>query len=1229
MESKPPDEGVRLPIPGSTGIRGMKKQLSKQFSKDWRAENLDGDGLAGAMVGRLQRRRAVRAKSSLLQLDDDDPPGAAPSPTGSFRRKASRSFTNSQGLGEEDPVPATPATPRRKARRSSTMAQGLGEEDPVPATPTTASRLRMLTSAVATLQSASKDSQDKKEEALNVDPNEVILDSESEDEEEEEVERDFLSALQRVQDSGRLSIHELRVFEKELKEAAPNLFEDKLDMVILAGLQNARYLEVKSDEVLWSRFSELYTGVLSESEILCFLIKGKMSIAKPGNPEGIKAFRGSVVNTSDDNVLGIVAIEACKLLYIDVAQVEADMKEAESARDKVEYNLRKNRPISTWPEALLENLRLTVQAAPFFENFDDGTLLSICRNLRFQCMPAGESLPPRVVEGNTKRESHLVIFWEGQAGKYKQVQSADQEMAKTQLEIMALESLGVKGSKGKAGITGGSPTSPELDDEAVDTVDTKVYLKRCGNLRPGAVLGESDLIEPGGPETGQGLVRCEGKCYVLSLARSDYLQCLKEQQVERMRVVHALRNVPASRPGEPHHRSQEQLGLLAKLVRNTPELKNFEQDALMQILGAATFINAAPGHVLCHQGEVGDRFFAVIEGMVSIHVRPKVEVESALATAAECKGAGNQLIKTMLAALSQHRVEANKKQNLAAPPPPAPQRSLSERSDDPSRAGSFFSDDGSPVVTPTSSMKQKRSKNARVSFFAESPESPPLSPNISVTAPATTMEEVTEVTPEESPTSSAGLDSWVVEGSESLSAKSNRRKSLKDRLRGGLFWSGIRKRLSSNNPKPPVQDLGKMVNRMGPGAAFGAKTLLKKDARTASVQTVQATKLLVVTREDYVGLMSSLEEARACEAAEFLCRHVLKVSARNGGNRALDNLHPGLRQRVGETSRHMAVRSLDRGVILLTHDTGSNDEVQILRKGSLGFCYPHDQQGCPARWHRSQVASMSVSQVVSTPGELVGVHQALLNCKEPATVRVESATCEVYRVSWTQLQQVLTNRVRTMIRENLKRCHALRSGVAAPQSAREMLKATARSSIVGAAPSEEQQAVKDALKNAFSTARAFDAPGSLRKGFKGVNSNQSKTNDDDFQEFVEALEKAIQKFQTTAEKAELWESLRTGEPNAVVTAPSLPPPNTSAAHVRARFYKVLKDDPGLLGVQKFLSEAVLDPEKSHLIAWMQKYVDSEKLQKHAGLQSLQMILYRLKNPGRRAPPTHNLRVKSN
>lgn len=76
------------------------------------------------------------------------------------------------------------------------------------------------------------------------------------------------------------------------------------------------------------------------------------------------------------------------------------------------------------------------------------------------------------------------------------------------------------------------------------------------------------------------------------------------------------------------------------------------------MLGAATFISAAPKHLVCHQGEVGDRFFAIIDGMVSIHVRPNRQVETALATAADAKNStGNQLIQTMLAALTKHRAE--------------------------------------------------------------------------------------------------------------------------------------------------------------------------------------------------------------------------------------------------------------------------------------------------------------------------------------------------------------------------------------------------------------------------------------------------------------------------------------------------------------------------------------------------------------------------------------------
>ena len=140
-------------------------------------------------------------------------------------------------------------------------------------------------------------------------------------------------------------------------------------------------------------------------------------------------------------------------------------------------------------------------------------------------------------------------------------------------------------------------------------------------------------------------------------------QPLDDQKPDKETIGNSDVSETQGAEGQVHFRLFE----APRFARNTPELKNFDQDALMQVLGAATFINAAPGHILCHQGEVGDRFFAIIEGMVSIHVRPKIEIESALATAAESKGSGNQLIKTMLAALSQHRVEVG-----AGPASPTP-----------------------------------------------------------------------------------------------------------------------------------------------------------------------------------------------------------------------------------------------------------------------------------------------------------------------------------------------------------------------------------------------------------------------------------------------------------------------------------------------------------------------------------------------------------------------------
>lgn len=195
---------------------------------------------AGAVAaGRLQaRRKAARSGSSLIRLGSasvnlDDENGGLTTPSASLTPNLSPRVSVSQ-----DP-PALTKSPtgsgsnrsfRFGARRSQTMLMGaLGDQE------AGRNRLMMLISAVTTLQSMVKD---KSEDVVVGDPNEVILDSDdSDDEENEEIERDFVSALQRVQDSGRLSLHELRVFEKELKQSAPKLSTTNPTLLFLLALR--------------------------------------------------------------------------------------------------------------------------------------------------------------------------------------------------------------------------------------------------------------------------------------------------------------------------------------------------------------------------------------------------------------------------------------------------------------------------------------------------------------------------------------------------------------------------------------------------------------------------------------------------------------------------------------------------------------------------------------------------------------------------------------------------------------------------------------------------------------------------------------------------------------------------------------------------------------------------------------------------------------------------------
>ena len=583
---------------------------------------------------------------------------------------------------------------------------------------------------------------------------------------------------------------------------------------------------------------------------------------------------------------------------------------------------------------------------------------------------------------------------------------------------------------------------------------------------------------------------------------------------------------------------------------------------------------------------------------------------------------------------SERPVSEAKKEATLAPPLPSSPSSVPKSSSFRSDASDFSPDDSlslSPSLSPSpsSSMKGRdavRKKAAKVSFLGDAASKDPPIP------PKKDKEEVAQIAEVAKVEAEFHYATEPQPPELKQESTGERRKSFRERLQGGLFWSGIRSRISTATATATAAsvDLGKMVNRLGPGAAFGAKTLLKKEARTASVMTVEPTKLLVVTREDYVGLLGSMEEARAREAAEFLCRYVLMVEMRGG--RASDNLHPALRHSMARTSKSMTCHTLDRGTVLLTHGTESSDTIHILRKGALAYCYPLARQGNPGKWHRSKVASMNPSQVVSTPGEMVGASHALLGWKEPATVRVESATCEVYRVPWLELQRVLTNRILTLMREKLQHCHGLRSQVAAQQDPKGMLYATASSKLEGATPSKEQQAVKDALENAFDTACSFAGVAGVagrpsRHAEKEDDSCDSKENEerdrktskdrkeaDVEDQFLAKLASAITQLEDATKKADLWESLATGEAPFSTTS-SQPPPITSAAVVRAHFFKTLKEDPGLLRMEHFMAQAALDPDKAHLNAWMKRYITKDHLRKHSELQGLQLLLWRqLKNP---------------
>eukprot|EP00933_Yihiella_yeosuensis_P041200 TRINITY_DN35620_c0_g1_i1.p1 TRINITY_DN35620_c0_g1~~TRINITY_DN35620_c0_g1_i1.p1 ORF type:complete len:1433 (-),score=235.72 TRINITY_DN35620_c0_g1_i1:330-4628(-) len=888
----------------------------------------------------------------------------------------------------------------------------------------------------------------------------------------------------------------------------------------------------------------------------------------------------------------------------------------------------------------------------------------------------------------------------------------------------------------------------DLDEVMADQVgqhDAQVqkvrYLKRKGELGIYQVLGERYLLDPDSTTSGP-IIRCEGHCEVLVLYVSDYLRCLTDQMLEKQRMVYALKHVPPSHPGEPHQRSEEQLILLSKMIAKCPEFADLPRSTLMQVVGAATYLQCSSEHVLCRQGEVGNKLFAIIEGRVGIHVqvqgqqqvasKPKRPMGLKKILQSSDKGAVRAGILDVMRKHFDSPLEKREVDNLPKGPPGSPsppsssRRRVSIRSPtdenihtlgNPAALARSTSPSDSPTEaspeakrTPLATMAKKGSASSKFKKAASmiskassvskrftrqssAAGNELLSPTNSSTGGIS--RQLSPASMSESSCQLSVLDTESVSRSpsegrsnsgrqqESLSRTSVLKAMLKKQESGTKSVDGSKRSVAARRStlrrqaSSDSQDkdraviargrfqtivrkacisfqasgkglLGDLVNRLSAGACFGAKTLLKREARTASCKTIEACKLLVVTRDDYVALMNSKGEAAASEAMEFLCKYLLRLGPSNHKGPAKDRLPLSLQQRLERCSKEMKAITAERGTVLVCHGAETCEYVWWLRKGTLAICNPPAMpesknpigKGCRPKPLRNTYAAMSVSRVVSCPGELIGATHAILGYAEPATVRVESACADLYKVPLAEMKRLMPSR---FVQHRNGIMNTREEQRATDETPKDLLTAMSNASRKMTKPVGVDLALMEAKHAAFEAATDF--AGAFRDGevqpgiqanLKPPNSARSARSRPPLSARSRATEGSLEGTATlgagtrdAATKSSRKEAsymdrlqnaltvLEQAQTNMGVVVDSGPtrnvksraPPDTSASHFRAQILQAMgESSEACNAIQRLAKEAQLDPKKENIELWLKKYMFSPLISHNPELQDLNLLV---------------------
>lgn len=989
--------------------------------------------------------------------------------------------------------------------------------------------------------------------------------------------------LKRIAASGRISTVDLSSILEDIRRVS--LFSEASKTQIMWALQFGTIRRGLQEEVIWepkqreeSSGARIHRAILSfdNDPIFIIVLVGCVIVSRSNGSEPDEQIAGYMAATDDPEVQSITSLPNTTCLAVDLAVCRFAL----AAAEKVSSQLFKHFPVRPalldWPESGRSMLAEFLQHQAFFEDHSWQALLQLVPCLRWRSFADGEKLCAEASEEDGNSCAFLVLRGKLQALKEEatttlgaanttqpsRANSNDRPTSKDRASAQGMFGAN-RGSILLARLQGPSANNEGKEQTTNDQVRS---FKRCAVHEAGSVacletlMNLPDLVGAA-PYTIQAL----GDAEVLELSRASYEKALGSSVVDRQRTAFILQSVPPSRPGLPSDRTRSQLELLRRLIEKAAEFKDLPKATLTNMAASATYFAAAQDQIVFLQGMPGDSFYSLIEGRVTIHVKSEKRRSSSARQLQRAVGAA----KLSMRLLSSRRRSSLGKGELS----PEKRQPCTESLTSNRMSPAGISEEQSPVKMGSTS--RRRSSTALPRAVDEA------SRRSSLNSRRSSLARAEEFPTEENECEEGEEEKDADEEKVSAAVPRHRESCLVPKFAGPAWLEPSEILMRSARLSQRRRDLGPVVNALTNEAGFGAKTLLFQEPRTASVRTTEVSKFLVVSRDSYIALMQSKDQAQLHERMEFLTK--VLVSADTAQMRS------SLVQAIEKLASEMQRVTMTRGHVLVAQGEITRQSIWILRSGVVAMRSrgPGGTVLTPRALNLRQKprAAMASSTLllVSGVGELFGTSSSVLGHPEPLTIAAESASCEAYVLSWAQMQKLMPKfvleRIRAVSLSNHERYSCMK-----PLGVEE-----AKSFWQGNAAAATQEAKQTAWESFFDSAANFKD--GLSFGQRGRRVAPLDV-DAVLSDLMSRLEAQI------APRLE----------EQIAPRISRPPPDSSSERLRARIVMEFDRHASSAGHARHrLTAALEDQSKGDVVQWAKTHLLCPALRENSELHSVRLM----------------------